>query len=758
MPLLEFKQGSAICGEGEPLRRLLFVIKGSAEASLGGRPFRFENGDMIGLCGLGADSHCLTYTALSDTTVFAYPYAGLGDLEALLRDNADVAYLLVNSMCRQISAFLKYRAVLKREADGAYRSVMEIYPQYERLCALYALTPKKLPGLSAIAPFSEPDPLEDWAHDYYTEIRALEPAVHRAFFYGKPGISSGFLRKSAEDILDTLQGCRLYQEYLGGIAKVILSGGGHDLFSLISELHFDSLGIKGADAAVETLMMQLTGLSHITGIDAAGFHARLHSYKDELMIKRASQEITNVPAAAGGGGVKQNLSDSLDIILSYSGCPEETCNKFIRLVQEYTGLPERGGSDTAARRVRKELTAMFYTIYQQVFLKSLADRAPSTVIKMFLNFGYVDAALAGPENADFLYSIADSVKGDPEQGFYTLREWLTAIHEGKKEPSRNEFDLDYPAYLHEMKTSGKIDAKEETRLLADLGEKLRFEIENVVPIVNKITFGQISIFCPLFADHNVHRKPEGSLVTPALLKKAFDEIRAVDFSAYFREKPYSNLKCGVPNEFVHVEVLPEIILMPNAGVRGAMWQEIDGRKRTTPARMFMSLFLEGDLKNLLIRLTGEFRWEMCKRVQGMRWNDVTNPSLTSEYCDYLQFYRNNRDFPIEVKDAIREELVRAKNNFKTVFISNYSEWLLYEANGSLRLNKNVRRLLTTYCPFSAAIREKLMQNPLFAEVLNRYNFKTQQRIQYLSNVMQKINRTTSESPPELLDEIEYAAR
>lgn len=33
-------------------------------------------------------------------------------------------------------------------------------------------------------------------------------------------------------------------------------------------------------------------------------------------------------------------------------------------------------------------------------------------------------------------------------------------------------------------------------------------------------------------------------------------------------------------EFINEEVLPDIILMPNIGTRGAMWQEIEGNAGT----------------------------------------------------------------------------------------------------------------------------------------------------------------------------------
>jgi len=294
-------------------------------------------------------------------------------------------------------------------------------------------------------------------------------------------------------------------------------------------------------------------------------------------------------------------------------------------------------------------------------------------------------------------------------------------------------------------------------LLKDTDEKLKFEMENIFPIVNKLTFGRITTFCPLFADNNVQRGLDTSLVTPDALKAIFDEIRSIDFSAFYRETVYSNPEIGVPKETIHVEILPEVILMPNMGVRGIMWQEIEGRKRTTHGRMFIPLFMLTDLRTLIITLAGEFRWEMCKRVQGIRWNDVTDASLTSEYCDYLQFYRTNRELSSEVKAAVKTELSRARNNWKNVFVHNYVDWIMHESNGAPRLNKFARKILTMYCPFNASIREQLAQNPQYAELQKRYIFKQQQRDQLLSRFIDKLSKTV-EVPQELRDELEYVRR
>jgi hypothetical protein len=74
----------------------------------------------------------------------------------------------------------------------------------------------------------------------------------------------------------------------------------------------------------------------------------------------------------------------------------------------------------------------------------------------------------------------------------------------------------------------------------------------------------------VYADHNVQRKPKDTLVTAEAVRGILDEIRSIDYSAFYRETTYSNQKLGIANETISVEVLPNIILMPNIGLRGSM--------------------------------------------------------------------------------------------------------------------------------------------------------------------------------------------
>ncbi|MDR2599043.1 MAG: cyclic nucleotide-binding domain-containing protein [Oscillospiraceae bacterium] len=757
--VVKIPEGTVIYSKGDPLSNISLIGDGMVECTIDSYVNALGKTDILGYCGLLTKHFVCTYTAVSDVTLYQYPCDGIDALEALMGENADITYLMVSSACRQAASMLRYRARLKGEVDTSYDFVRDFYEEYSRLCKQYGSSPKKLPGLDEVVKFSGEDKAPRWVHAYYIEISELPPATHRAFYHNRPGIQIGFMRRCVGDISLIFQVCALYYDYVAHNAALLLSSGGYDLFSLVSDLHIDTMKIDGADFAIESLMTPISeALSDMSGVNADFYQQRIEVYWEALENARTSQEHVEKTEAPKTQGVNQSLVNSVETIIKYAECDEELATTFADNIRAYTGFTDRNGTDDEIYDVRRSLTKAFYEVYKLAFIKSLNDSSPPTIINMFLNFGFVDPILAGNENANFLFSIADSYKGDPSRNIFTVREWLAAIYRGDREPSLSEFDMDFAAYVKDMKNNKQIDANTERRLLQDQDAKLKYEMENAFPVVNRVTFGNPSKFCPVFADHNVLRSIEGTLVTAAKVTEILDEIREIDFSAFYRETAYSNVKQNVQNETIHVEVLPNIILMPNVGNRGSMWQEIEGRLRTTPARMFMPIFLENDLKTILLRLTADFRWEMCKRIQGARWNDMTDPSITSYYCDYLQFYMNNRNIAMQTMTEIRNEISSARNNYKTVFSNNYVAWVQNEAKGQARLNSIVIGIFMTFMPFPASLRETLSKNMRYNDALQRYGARRTKRVKRLSLLVKNLSQNPRGCPQELKDELMFAQR
>lgn len=749
MAAKEFPMGTLLIQSEQPISALHLITKGSVRAFYPGGEFYLNKGDVIGVCELAYDSYFISYQAVEDISLASYACTD-GHLSELLRAKSDLSNLIVSSLFRQLKEILDQYELTKFDCDNFYQYLMKSYSEYGRFTAKHGIATRVLPGLEDVTEMELEDDVPDWLNSYYGQLQRIMKSIT-----AKAQIADfilGMLLKASQDVYEIFSVCRELYEYKAEIAGLLMNENKLDFFDLYASILY-RIGAHDEDstaitAALGTMMIQLENQA---SIDKEMYKNRVQEYKNKL---EALQNAADSPEEQSSSEVP-DLTDSLHTILTYAGCDEETTTGFKAAIDKYNKLSDKNGSDDACRKLRLTVSKLFYKVYTQAFMKSLSDSNIPKIVKMFFNFGYVDETLAGMENAAYLYSIVDSLPSDPSRGVYTAYEWMKEVYEGRKAPCRNEFDNDYGAYVHELKVTGKITAAEEAPMLADRSKQVQFELDNMFQSVNKMTFGRISIFCPVFSESNVLKDLSESLVSADKVRSSFEHICATDYGAYYRETMYSNPDIGIAKESVSVEILPDVILMPNVGVRGVMWQEIEGRKRTTPARMMVSLFQMEDLNNILVRLTGEYRWEMCKRIQGARWNDVSEPSLTSEYFDYIQFYKKNRELSADAKEKVKLSMQKAKNSFKEMFIRDYESWIIYEGAGSPRLNKVARTILFTHCPFSKEIRDKLKANPLYKEMMDRYGVKQSQKIHHMDNLIQKVKNSGAAVPDEIADQRAY---
>lgn len=754
MAVKEFPAGTVLVQSEQAITSLHVIAKGTVHATYPGGELYLHKGDVIGVCELFYDSYFITYQTEEATSIASYPFS-TAQLSGILHSNTEMANRIVTSMFKQLQDILDQYELARFDCDNFYHYLMDSYEEYLSFCNKHNISARALPGLETLTELVLEEDVSGWLGGYYSQLRTL--VTESDDRNRDPDFLQGLLLKASEDIYHVMSVCRVLFDYKSEITKLLMSENRLDFFDLYTSLVY-KIGSHADDstsliAAISTMMIQLEGQP---SIDQEMYKQRVKEYRERLNTLDQYEE--NQSEGSTNPQDIPEIRDSLNTILSYSQVDEETAGTFRKAVRDYSKQTDKNTTDDAARKLRLTITKLFYQIYESAFMRSLHDFEVPKLILMFFNFGYVDEQLAGMDNAAYLYSIVDRLPSDPSRNVYTIYEWLRAIYEGKKTPSRNEFDNDYQAYVHELKISGKIRAEEETALLQNREKQVQYELRNMFQSVNKITFGRISSFCPLFSEHNVLKELDKSLVSADKVEATFNQIRAIDFSAYYRDVIYTNPQIGIGKEYVGVEILPDVILMPNVGVRGVMWQEIEGRKRTTPSRMMISVFQMEDLTKILVRLTGDYRWEMCKRIQGARWNDISEPSLTSRYFDYIQFYKKNRDLSADAKDKIKLNMQKAKNNFKEMFIRDYDSWILYEGAGSPRLNKIARAILFDYCPFSKEIRDKLKANPLYKETMDRYDIKLAQTIHHYDNLFQKLKNIGVPVPPEIRAQRDYLDR
>ena len=749
------KKGTRFLNPGQPLTAIHLITKGKVRAEYPGGSYTLVKGDVIGICELCSEIHFLGYTISEDASVATYPVSSFTALDDLLQNNGDLARIFCISMFRQINTLMNQQAVSEMNCTGLYQQLVEDYKKYTDLCTKYRLPVKALDKLELAFSYLGEELSDNWLSSYYIGLHHIYAGENHKIVLQESGLSLGILRKGSLDFRKTFSLLDEQHQYRSQIMSYYFNPTGNDLFTLYTGLYY-KLGQNNEDA--DDLYFDINQMILTAEENGSKENEQISMRIENFM---ANVSMMTVPQGAGidneNSDIMAELSGSMDAILAFAGIAPKATEAFKNWIGSYKGWEDKNSMEDECCKLRKNLTAAFYSIYTEVFRRSLDYPDIPMPVKMFLYFGYIDEELAGAGNCITLYKLANEIEDQSRFGIYTFYHWLLAIYNGQKVPSRNEFDEDFTEYLGKQKAMGNLTEAQVTAMTNDSMERVKYELSNLFPSVNKITFGRVTTFCPFFTSDNVLKDLRLSYVTVAQITKALSMIRSIDYSAFYRESYDYDHMDVMKKEIIHLEYLPDVILMPNVGIRGAMWQEIEGKKRNSPSRMFVSIFHMEDLTTTLTRLTAEFRWELCKRVQGARWNDVSERSMTSEYFDYIQFYRKNLELSPEAKEKVRTSLQRAKNSFKEMFVHDYIIWVLFEGTGSPRLNKVARRILFSYCPFPASLNASLEQNPLYSELLGRKKILDGQRIHHLEMLQQKMRVSGITIPPTVTAEINFAS-
>lgn len=757
MALVTIEKDRFLFEAGQPANELFLIVKGSVSVSFPGGEYTLSKGDVPGICELSKNVHFMTCRTLEDSVIMSYPIYDITTLEAFFRATPDSSILFARSAFRQVNSVLQCYEKVRFTCSELYNTCTKDYSLYNVCCMRHQVSPQKLPDLSDISPFVENSPLESWAISYYDGFEYLLSANSDSAVLAKAlAVPLGLIINIEPDFKRIISSIDLLMDYQKQALNLYLNEDGNDLFSYYITLYEKSDASSADFKLLQTSIAQmLQRLRAFPNIDRELYARRSASFQAVLKAKSVSADVPSQKESVVDSSFLEQLTDSLQTILSYSEAEDSFCRQFKELIENYQKMNDRNASDDDARHLRQQIASSFYELYSSIFFKASKDASIPLPVRMFLYFGYVDESLAGTENAAYLGQLADRLSKESHSRTFTLYDWLNAILKGEREPSRNEFDEDYTKYLHTMKISGKISAQEETEFADDTAKKVEYELKNMMPPVNKMTSGRISTFCPVFSAHNVLKALDDCLVSNNTLQASLTYNISLDFSAYYREYIYTSAEANIPKEFFHTEKLPDFILMPGVGTRGVMWQEIEGRRRNTSARMMLPIFYMDDLRSAIIRLTGEYRWEMCKRVQGSRWNDLSERSLTSEYFDYIQFYKKNYELSPATKEKIKTALQKSRGSFKEMFVRDYISYILFEGTGSPRLTKIARTILFTYCPFAKPARSTLAGNPIFKDLMERYEMRQKQHIHRIEMLKKRVENSGREIPQELQDELDY---
>lgn len=761
------KKGEVIFQEGDELNQIGIVLSG--KVLMQGKNVKMvrPQGSYLALNLLENPVYSATYTALEDSVIFALPVEGEMTIQNIIARNADYRAIMVSSQFRLAVELYRVKSSFNERAARLCSFAQRSYEEYKEICAAVGVPIVGMEELEELQPYEETQQDNESKIAYYEEGAKIPLNATKMYFSYSETMAHFQVDEITQLVISFLEECSESAEYIKSLMDILCLRSRNNLFEHIYEKAYEMK--EKADIPSEVHVL-LNGI-----LDEIGFH-----YKElksqiqdvpEFNMDLFKGKVDNL--ASGEAPVIEtksqeereeeiqrdvaSLKGSMEQILKFASFDETKSETLRKNVDYLVNAPDRMSVEDDIKKVKKSITPLIFQLYLLCYRKIKEGLIqPPKAVELFMNFGMLDERLLDEEHLRFLCGIEPEINEGPCQ-VVTMMEWLDMIHEGKRDPSKSEFDEDYVENLRSLKKQGEITEKEQKELLENMDRRVEYEIMNMQMSNSRTLYGQPSSYMPILYKEAIFGYLDKILVTKKRINESVMHFSKLDYSVFYREVIYSNTELKIINETVMKNVYPDVILFPLFGTNASMWQEIGSKNKGTPGRFCFPIMTSSNIDDLMVKLFGRFRWELCRCIQGMAWNDVKVKSLTSEYMDYIQFYRKNRDLSEEARDKVKLQIQKSRNNSRETFLIDYESWIKNEANGSMKMNKVAREILATYCPFEKGLRMKLnSQRPY--EVAQARSFRNaQKKKQEFELKIKALQKVTSKIPAEMMNTYKFYA-
>ncbi len=755
MEPITIEKGKKLINEGDVVDSMYVVMKGAIDQNWKGQHLTLGPGTVAGLSDALNKTYEADYAVAEEATVIKCDYKNMDDLQAIFAKQPVYIFGFAKGAFRQCRDVFKIYDSYKKKVEDFSNYCKGVNSEYKKLCRAVGAPIAELPMLAEMEPLVLKDEILKWEHDYIDSLNSVDNKEIENI-YGKRveivngviGISCGYMKRAIDCI-------EIMGFYLDEFTPIMLSQEKWDMFELIYNLRIYAAQ-RGADQepVIKLMKMLYKYLSQSGLFDKTLLKERWKEYDShDFEASAAAFDEAKLQKQA-------EFTQTFDHLCEFAEIDEEKTEEYKAQLEEYLALSDREGKEDNERKVRKKAVDLFYELYLKTFFRALEFEAYGgeldTIVKMFLNLGYIDYNAIGDDLTNELADIMDRIDSlCCTEHVFTIYTWLRAVYAGEREPSRNELDLDYRGFVLEERKAGNIAEADMQEWMNDQEQKVKFEINNFFISANRTTSGKMSSFCPVLTKEGFGAEPMRMLLTSAKLMEAMEKIESIDYQIFLREGYFTDMEANVKSEAYPKRVQPDIILLPNCGMRAMMWQECGGIKVDSPGRFVFPMFTFDDLDKLMIYCCGAFRWEICRKEQGPRWNDIGSECLTSDFYDYFTFYRKNKELSAENKEKVKTLLKSSRNNMREAFTKQYTIWINFEAQGSIRLNKPERNILNKHCTFSKSYRQKVSSHPMYEQVISRHEIKCAQAYNHLKTMIDKVEKNEGVVPEEVIKGLEY---
>lgn len=740
MIVIEQKKNDHFVKKGDRISEVNIILKGKVRMASKNDEFVLKNGAVIGLMDCATGYYSCDYYALEDTLLVTYSYETRNDLYTIFEEQPQYMYAFLHATLVETELLFSRYKKLEDLCRQLYLFSTKQIRELNFICKQNNIE-HDLNGVELkISGLKVDEPIVKWQMDYAKALYMQSPELMKQFYSQYKELAVGEIFLASSFMNKAIIGIDTMRDYINHGSDLFINDKKEDLLELWFETAKKIAIIKKDCVVVENLVKELQSFILEKKLLSESFVKERFLEFWKFDFEAFAIEAENAKAKD-----EENEQDKEKVF------EEPTDVDYFEYVLSYAGYDEQRKEEIRNSKIED----VFYEIYERVFFNSIKTEKPNNLIMLFLVFGVTKPELVDEQTIDNLTELVTQIIENNAPNYYTVYQWLFEIYEGKKETSRNEFGLDYQASLRELRKANRITEEDEKIYKLDRERMVKFEIENLFKVGNRITSGRNQEFSPVFDKKYMSRTPQQIWISPEKIQAAFDKILKVDYSCFYREVLFYDEKVENGRFYIQKEVKPDMILFPNVGNNIIMWQENVGSDRESAARFLLPIMSVMNLDDAIIENVGRYRWEMCRKLQGARWNDISEHSLTSEYFDYIQYYKKNHELSSAVKEKIKNAITRHKGSCREVFTVDYVNWVKYESQGNFRVNKVVRNIFSKYIPFSSEIRYKLMENPLYRTAFSIYENITINRETKFKNILKRYKDSGGELTQEMKDTLHF---
>jgi CRP-like cAMP-binding protein len=474
---------------------------------------------------------------------------------------------------------------------------------------------------------------------------------------------------------------------------------------------------------------------------------KIHAYYSSGRGGGEAEAKREAPAVISLGA----LSKSIHQIFEFAVVQKDFKTRLLKLLNEFKSSKNPFNTEPEGRKLRRHITALYWELYKQVYIRSKSESAIPRPVQMMLNFGFLDESLLEEQQVAEIAELSRIREKSRDIPVLLETEFLSMIYEGKVEPSITEMGLTYQGYLEEQdKHRSKKDREQEQKVDEHIG-KVMYEIGQRLATTAAICSGSTATAFPILTSLMVRGNMRQLYTSKRKIETVTKEVRNIDFSVFYRE---TVLKIGDAREIIQEEVIPYFILLPIFGSRTLLWQDMTGTNKRSRGRIVVPIFFIGDLTRSLVHTFASFRWELNRDIKGAMWADPIEGGVTGEYFDYVNTFKKMSKLSQEAKEKIDERFKGIRNN-RDRFADDYIQWVLYEKDGIMKLNNVVRDMFFRHIPFRKELREKLEEMPAFTHPATRYKNVHKREVEAYERKFKKYQNENGEYPEEIRKFFEF---